>query len=152
MIIALYQPDIPQNTGQLARFCTCLGLELHIIEPAGFSLSDKDFKRGGLDYADAQSLRRHDNWEKFQAFCREQGLRIVLLTTKAEQNYLDFQFFKNDALLFGRESAGVPDVVYEAANARLIIPMQESARSLNIVTACSMVCGEVLRQTRKITD
>jgi tRNA (cytidine/uridine-2'-O-)-methyltransferase len=146
MIIALYQPDIPQNTGQLARFCTCLGLELHIIEPAGFSLADKDFKRGGLDYADADSLHRHESWEKFQAFCREQGLRLVLLTTKAKTNYLDFGFSKNDALLFGRESAGVPDFVHEAAAARLRIPMRGNARSLNIATACAMVTAEALRQ------
>jgi len=146
MIIALFQPDIPQNTGQLARFCTCLGLELHIIEPAGFSLADKDFKRGGLDYADAASLRRHESWEKFQVFCREQNLRIVLLTTKSEQSYLDFRFTKNDALLFGRESAGVPEYVHEAAAARLTIPMQAEARSLSLVTSAAMVCGEAMRQ------
>jgi tRNA (cytidine/uridine-2'-O-)-methyltransferase len=146
MIIALYQPDIPQNTGQLARFCTCLGLELHIIGPAGFSLHSKDFKRGGLDYADAASLRRHDSWETFQDFCQAQNLRLVLLTTKASQNYLDFKFSKNDALLFGRESAGVPDFMHAAAEARLKIPMHGEARSLNIVTACAMVAGEALRQ------
>ncbi len=147
MIIALYQPDIPQNTGMLARFCTCMGLELHIIEPAGFSLSSRDFKRGGLDYADAASLRRHESWEKFQEFCKEQNLRLVLLTTKAEQNYTDFRFSKNDALLFGRESAGVPDYVHESANARLKIHMHGEARSLNLVTAAAMVTGEALRQT-----
>jgi tRNA (cytidine/uridine-2'-O-)-methyltransferase len=148
MIIALYQPDIPQNTGQLARFCTCLGAELHIIEPAGFSLADKDFKRGGLDYADAASLRRHENWEAFQAFCKEQNFRIVLLTTKAGKNYLDFTFSENDALLFGRESAGVPDFVHEVAGARLKIPMQGNARSLSLVTAAAMVCGELIRQLK----
>lgn len=146
MLIALYQPDIPQNTGQLARLCTCLGLELHIIEPAGFSLSDKDFKRGGLDYAEATSLRRHQDWEAFLIFCKEQGLRLVLLTTKAKTSYLDFEFSKNDALLFGRESAGVPDVVHEAAAARLKITMQGDARSLSLVTSAAMVCGEALRQ------
>lgn len=146
MIIALYQPDIPQNTGMLARFCTCLGVELHIIEPVGFSLNDKDFKRGGLDYADAASLRRHQSWEKFQDFCRERELRLVLLTTKATQNYVDFIFSDNDVLLFGRESAGVPEHVHEAVDARLTIPMHADARSLNLVTAVAMVVGEALRQ------
>jgi tRNA (cytidine/uridine-2'-O-)-methyltransferase len=146
MIIVLYQPDIPQNTGTLARFCTALGLELHIIEPAGFSLEDKAFKRAGLDYADARSLHRHTDWQAFQTFCAERHLRLVLFTTKTKRSYLEFQFSKNDALLFGRESSGAPDFVHRAAFERLTVPMQNGARSLNLATAVAMVAGEALRQ------
>lgn len=148
MLLALYQPDIPQNTGTLARLCRCLGLELHIIEPAGFTLEHKDFRRAGLDYADAASVKRHDDWAAFLQFCKENERRIILLSTKAQRSYLEFEFSKQDVLLFGRESAGAPDFVHDAAFERLRIPLVDDMRSLNLATAAAMVAGEALRQTK----
>ncbi|MES2906975.1 MAG: TrmH family RNA methyltransferase, partial [Pseudomonadota bacterium] len=115
MIIALFQPDIPHNAGTLARLARCLGLELHIIKPAGFTLDDKGFRRAGLDYLDEAAVKQHDDWSAFCSFCENEKLRLVLMTTKAAQSYLDFQFSERDVLLFGRESSGAPDFVHEAA-------------------------------------
>jgi tRNA (cytidine/uridine-2'-O-)-methyltransferase len=146
MQIALFEPDIAQNTGTILRLCACLGLEAHIIEPAGFPVSDRAFRRAGMDYLDQVRLVRHASWERFEAWCREAKARLVLLTTKAERSYLDHAYGDADVLLFGRESAGVPPAVHAAADVRLVIPMQPGLRSLNVAMACAMVAGEAVRQ------
>ena len=146
--LALYQPDIPQNTGTILRLCACLGAEAHIIEPAGFAISDRRFRRAGMDYLDRVRLMRHDSWPQFEAWRGQAGLRLVLLSTKASHSYLDEHYDAADILLFGRESAGVPDHVTAAADVRLTIPMAAGLRSLNVAMAAAMVAGEVLRQTR----
>jgi tRNA (cytidine/uridine-2'-O-)-methyltransferase len=146
--LALYQPDIPQNAGALMRLCACLGVAMDIIEPCGFLLSDRNFRRAGLDYRDGVDLTRHAGWESFRASRPAKGEgRIVLLTTKAAQPYTGFAFQPGDTLLTGRESAGVPQMVHEQADARLLIPMRPGMRSLNVAQAAAMVLGEALRQT-----
>jgi tRNA (cytidine/uridine-2'-O-)-methyltransferase len=147
MRLALYQPDIAQNTGTILRLAACFGLEAHIIEPAGFPTSDRAFRRAGMDYLDQVQLVRHVTWAAFEAWQRERTLRLVLFTTRAERSYLDHRFAENDVLLFGRESAGVPEEVHTAADARLLIPMRPGLRSLNVAMACAIVVGEALRQT-----
>ena len=144
MRLALYQPDIPQNAGSLMRLCACLGVAMDIIEPCGFLLSDRNFRRAGLDYRDGVDLTRHESWEAFSA--QKRG-RLVLLTTRAAQPYAGFAFAPGDILMVGRESAGVPDDVHQAADARLLIPMRAGMRSLNVAQAAAMVLGESLRQT-----
>lgn len=146
MNIALFEPDIPQNTGSLMRLAACLGVRMHIIEPCGFLLDDKQLKRVAMDYGVQTDLHRHISWEKFLEN-KEADSRIILLSTKAENVYTDFTFKKNDILLLGRESSGVPDYVVKAASARAKIPMYGNARSLNVALAASMVLGEALRQT-----
>src|SRR3954447_2668415 len=147
MRIALYQPDIPQNTGTILRLCACLNVEAHIIEPAGFPVSDKHFRRAGMDYLDQVSIMRHDSWSTFEQWRRGEGLRLVLFSTKGARPYLDFNYAASDILLFGRESAGVPDEVVTAADARLVIPIAQGLRSLNVAMAAAMALGEALRQT-----
>jgi tRNA (cytidine/uridine-2'-O-)-methyltransferase len=147
MRIALYEPDIPQNTGTILRLAACLGVEAHIIEPAGFPTSDRAFRRAGMDYLDAVSLRRHASFAAFAAWLAETSARLVLFTTRAEMSYLDHAFHRDDVLLFGRESAGVPEAVHAAAGARLAIPMRPRLRSLNVAVAAAMALGEALRQT-----
>jgi tRNA (cytidine/uridine-2'-O-)-methyltransferase len=149
MRIALYQPDIAQNTGTILRLAACLGVEAHIVEPAGFPTSDRAFRRAGMDYLDQVALVRHVSWAAFEAWRRERALRLLLLTTRAERSYLDHRFAGDDVLLFGRESAGVPEEVHAAADARLLIPMRPRLRSLNVAMACAMVVGEALRQTSR---
>lgn len=148
MRIALYEPDIPQNTGTILRTCACLGVEAHIIEPAGFPVTDRAFRRAGLDYLDKVSITRHASFAAFDTWRRDEGLKLVLLTTAATDSYLDHRFAHDQVLLFGRESAGVPDSVHSAADIRLTIPMQTELRSLNIAVSAAMVMGEALRQTR----
>lgn len=145
MRLALYEPDIPQNTGTIMRLCACLGIALDIIEPCGFMLSDKNLKRAGMDYLESLDMTKHANWDAFRTASR--GKRLVLLTTKTDNSFLDFTFDGNDILLAGRESAGVPDDVHSACDARITIPMATGMRSLNVALACSMVMGEALRQT-----
>ena len=147
MRIALFQPDIPQNTGTILRMCACLNVEAHIIEPAGFPISDRNFRRAGMDYLDQVSIVRHDSWSKFQQWRQSDGGRLVLLTTKGLISYLDYRYAPNDVLMLGRESAGVPDDVAAVADARLVIPVKPGLRSLNIAVAAAMVAGEALRQT-----
>src|SRR5947209_14618063 len=147
MRIALYQPDIPQNTGTILRLCACLNVEAHIIEPAGFPVSDRHFRRAGMDYLDQVSIVRHDSWSRFEQWRRGEGLRLVLFSTKGAMPYLDFTYAASDILLFGRESAGVPDEVVTAADARLVIPIAPGLRSLNVAMAAAMALGEALRQT-----
>jgi tRNA (cytidine/uridine-2'-O-)-methyltransferase len=147
MQIALFQPDIPPNTGTILRLCACLDVTAHIIEPAGFPVSDRAFRRAGMDYLDQVSLMRHDSWTKFEQWRAETGDRLLLFTTKGATSYLDFRYEPSDILLFGRETAGVPDTVTAAADARLNIPIKPSLRSLNVAMAAAMAIGEALRQT-----
>jgi len=146
MRIALYQPDIPQNTGTILRLAACLGLEAHLIEPAGFPTSDRAFRRAGMDYLDQVRLVRHASWEAFEGWRRAEALRLVLFTTRAATSYLDHSFTLRDVLMFGRESAGVPDDVHAAAEVRLKVPMRSDMRSLNVAMTCAMAVGEALRQ------
>ncbi|MCZ4092710.1 MULTISPECIES: tRNA (cytidine(34)-2'-O)-methyltransferase [Sinorhizobium] len=145
--IALYQPDIPGNTGTILRLAACLGLAVDIIEPAGFDLSDRNLKRAGMDYIAAVTLTRHVNWERFEAWRATTGRRLVLASTKAAEPYTRFSFRPDDLLLFGRESAGVPDHVHERADGRVVIPMAPGQRSLNIAISAAMIVGEAIRQT-----
>jgi tRNA (cytidine/uridine-2'-O-)-methyltransferase len=147
MQIALFQPDIPQNTGTILRLCACLDVTAHIIEPAGFPVSDRHFRRAGMDYLDQVSITRHDSWSKFEQWRNEAGYRLILFTTKSVRSYLDFSYGADDVMLFGRESAGVPDDVAAVADARLVIPIKSGLRSLNVAVAAAMVLGEALRQT-----
>ena len=148
MRIALYEPDIPQNTGTILRLCACLGIEAHIIEPTGFPVTDRAFRRAGMDYIDSVSITRHGSFAAFEEWRRRDRLQLVLLTTAAERSYLDHAFAADQVILFGRESAGVPAAIHESADVRLRIPMQSGMRSLNIAMAAAMVAGEALRQTR----
>ena len=147
MRIALYEPDIPQNTGTILRLCACLGLEAHIIEPAGFPVTDRAFRRAGMDYLDRVALTRHGSFAAFEDWRRASRLDLVLMTTAAERGYLDHAFSGDQVLLFGRESAGVPAAVQAAADSRLRIPMRPGLRSLNVAMAVALVAGEALRQT-----
>jgi tRNA (cytidine/uridine-2'-O-)-methyltransferase len=145
--IALYQPDIPQNCGTILRLSACLGVSVHIIGPAGFDLSDKALRRAGMDYLDRATVVRHTGWAAFEAWRRQgPGRRLVLATTKADLAYTAFAFADGDILVFGRESADVPDEVHRAADARILIPMRPGLRSLNVATAAAMILGEALRQ------
>jgi tRNA (cytidine/uridine-2'-O-)-methyltransferase len=147
MQIALFQPDIPQNTGTILRLCACLGVAAHIIEPAGFPVSDRHFRRAGMDYLDQVTITRHDSWSKFQQWRNDGAYRLVLFTTKADGSYLDYRYQAADILMFGRESAGVPDEVATSADARVVIPIRPGLRSLNVAMAAAMALGEALRQT-----
>ena len=150
MRLALFQPDIPQNTGTLLRLGACLDLPIDIIEPCGFMFNEKAMKRAGMDYLEMANYRRHDSWHDFLQYRQENPQeygRIVLLTTHASQPYTEFEFQKNDIILMGRESAGVPEAVHQIADARLLIPMNEKARSINVAVSAVMVVGEALRQT-----
>lgn len=145
MNLALFEPDIPQNTGALIRLGACLGVPVDIIEPCGFLWSEPKLKRAGMDYLDQALVVRHQSWAAFQA--ARAGRRLLLLTTKAAEPYTGFEFHADDILLLGRESAGVPQSVHDAADARLVIPMQPGLRSLNVALSAAMVLGEALRQT-----
>ena len=143
--LALYQPDIPQNAGTIVRLAACLGVAVDLIEPAGFLLGDRQFRRAGLDYLARATIRRFPSWQAWLA--ARAGARLVLLTTRGDEPYVRFRFRADDGLLLGRESAGVPDTVHAAADARLRVPMLPGARSLNVAVAAAMVLGEALRQT-----
>ncbi|OLP56732.1 tRNA methyltransferase [Rhizobium rhizosphaerae] len=144
--IALYQPDIAGNTGTILRLAACLGLGVDIIEPAGFDTSDRNLKRAGLDYIATAALTRHVTFARFEEWRLAEGRRLVLASTKAAQPYTAFAFAEGDVLLFGRESAGVPDAVHEGADARILIPMQPGQRSLNVAVSAAMIAGEAMRQ------
>ena len=146
--IALYEPDIPQNTAAIIRTCACFGSKLEIIEPCGFLLSDKRFKRVVMDYMDLNKIDLYRSSQEF--FEKKKNQRIVLMTTKASLSYTKFKFKKNDTILFGRESAGVPESVHQSINNRLKIPMDKSARSLNVASSVAIVLAESLRQTNII--
>jgi tRNA (cytidine/uridine-2'-O-)-methyltransferase len=148
MRLALYEPDIPQNAGSLIRLGACLGVPVDIIEPCGFLLTDRSFRRAGMDYLAQAEVTRHDSWIAFLAGFRAiKTGRLVLLTTRADQTYTGFAFAPGDTLLTGRESAGVPEAVHQAVDARLVIPLIPGRRSLNVAQAAAMVLGEALRQT-----
>lgn len=147
MRLALFEPDIPQNAGTILRLAACLGVAVDIIEPCGFRLDDRSLRRAGLDYLDHATLIRHSSWQRYQEVSRG---RLILLTTRAELPYTRFAFAPDDSLLLGRESAGVPDAVHQAADASLVIPMQGSMRSINVALAAAMVLGEALRQTEQL--
>ncbi len=150
MRLALFHPDIPQNTGTLLRLGACLDLPLDIIEPCGFLFNEKAMRRAGMDYLDIVQYRRHNSWADFLEYRRqhpEEYGRLVLLTTHASKPYTAFEFRPNDIILMGRESAGVPEQVHELADARLLIPMNKNARSINVAVSAVMVIGEALRQT-----
>jgi tRNA (cytidine/uridine-2'-O-)-methyltransferase len=151
MELALFQPDIAPNTGTILRLCACLDVRAHIIEPAGFPVSDRAFRRAGMDYLDQVTWVRHDSWTRFEEWRRGEAFRLLLFTTKAAVSYLDFRYTASDILLFGRETVGVTDEVVAAADARLKIPMKPALRSLNVAMAAAMVTGEALRQTRQET-
>jgi len=146
--IALYEPDIPQNTAAIARTCSCLGAFLEIIEPCGFLFNDKRFKRVVMDYLDEDMIKTYNSAEEF--FDKKKSERIILMTTKAKKKYTDFKFKKNDTLLFGRESAGVPKTIHEKIKDKIRIPMIEKKRSLNLATSVAIVLSENLRQTNYI--
>ena len=146
--IALYEPDIPQNTAAIIRTCACLGAKLEIIEPCGFLLSDKRFKRVVMDYMDLEQIEFYQSSEKF--FEKKQNQRIVLMTTKGSISYTKFKFKSDDTILFGRESAGVPEKVHKIIEDKLKIPMNDKVRSLNIASSVAIVLAESLRQTKLI--
>ena len=143
--LVLYQPDIPQNAGALLRLAACLGVAVDIVEPCGFVFDDRRLRRAGMDYLGAVELVRHAGWESYGAI--RHGSRLVLLTTRAATSYADFAFRADDRLLLGRESAGVPEEIHAAADARLKVPMRPGMRSLNVALAAAIVLGEALRQT-----
>ena len=146
MRLALFEPDIPQNTGTLMRLCACMNVPMDIIEPCGFILSDKNLQRAGMDYINHLDMTKHLNWEAFKAM--QAGKRLVLMSTKASEPFIDFEFRTEDVLIAGRESAGVPEHVHQQCDARVFIPMQSGMRSLNVALASAIVLGEALRQTK----
>lgn len=147
--IALFQPDIPGNTGSILRLGACLGIAVDVIGPAGFDLSDRALKRAGMDYLEMATLARHDDWAAFEARRGAEGRRLLLFSTRATLPYTRFAYRPGDILLFGRESAGAPEHVHDAADERLLIPMPGGGRSLNLALAAAMAAGEALRQTNK---
>jgi tRNA (cytidine/uridine-2'-O-)-methyltransferase len=151
MRLALYQPDIAQNTGTMLRLAACLGAGVDVIAPAGFDMSDRALRRAGLDYLSHVEIARHASFAEFEAARQGSGSRLVLLTTSGEVSYTSFAFRASDTLLLGRESAGVPGAVHTVADARLRIPMRPGLRSLNVAVAAAMALGEALRQTGEFT-
>ncbi len=145
--LALYQPDIPQNTGTMIRLCACLGIGVDIIEPCGFDASDRNFRRAGMDYLERAAVTRHDGFHTFEAARRTSGRRLVAIETSGAVALHDFAFRRGDILLMGRETAGMPDAVIAAADACLVIPQVIGARSLNVATAAAIALSEALRQT-----
>ncbi len=144
--IALYQPDIAGNTGTILRMAACLGLAVDIIEPAGFDVSDRNLRRAGMDYLEMAALTRHVDFDSFEDWRQSERRRLLLFSTKAARAYTEFAYADGDVLLFGRESAGVPDHVQDRADARLLIPMRGGGRSLNVALAAAMAAGEAMRQ------
>lgn len=147
LVLALYQPDIPQNAGTMLRACACLGVGAAIVEPAGFPVSDRHFRRAGMDYLDHVDIHRHVSFAAFEEWRRGEGRRLVLLTTQGATPYTGFAFQPDDVLMVGRESAGAPEEVHRAADARIVVPIRPELRSLNVAVAASMALGEAIRQT-----
>ena len=146
MRIALFEPDIPQNTGNIFRLGACLGLEVDIIEPTGYVFDDKRFKRSSMDYINHIKYKRHLDWNSFYNWSKKNNFRLILLTTKSNQKYTNYTFQQNDVLLFGRESAGVPKHVHEIVDKQLTIPMKKNLRSINVSSSVALVIGEACRQ------
>ncbi len=145
--LALFQPDIPQNTGTMLRFAACLGLAVDIVEPAGFDVSDRHFRRSGLDYLDRVEILRHRSFPAFEAWRAGEGRRLVLATTAGDLPYTAAAYRPGDILMVGRESAGAPPEVHAAADLRVVIPLKPGLRSLNVAMAAAMIAGEMIRQT-----
>ena len=150
MRIALFEPDIPQNAGNIFRLGACLGIPIDIIEPAGFVIDDKRLRRASMDYYDYLDLTKHISWENFYNWSKINSYRLILLTTKSQKSYYDYIFQNNDILLFGRESSGVPDKVHSTVNERLTIPMIKGPRSINLSSSVAMVASEVIRQLKLV--
>tara|TARA_B100000674_G_scaffold108610_1_gene79966 strand:- start:377 stop:829 length:453 start_codon:yes stop_codon:yes gene_type:complete len=150
MRIALFEPDIPQNAGNIFRLGACLGIPIDIIEPTGFVINDKRLKRASMDYYDYLDLKKHISWEKFYNWTKQHSYRLILLTTKSERSYFKYTFKKNDILIFGRESAGVPEEVHNLVNERLTIPMIKGPRSINLSSSVAMVVSEAIRQLKLV--
>jgi tRNA (cytidine/uridine-2'-O-)-methyltransferase len=145
--LALFQPDIPQNTGTILRLSACLGVAVHVIGPTGFAFTDRSLRRAGLDYLDHVAIVRHTGWTAFESWRHEAGGRLLLMTTRAATPYTGFAFGPDDVILLGRESAGVPEEVHAAADHRLLVPMVAGLRSINVAMTAAMTLGEALRQT-----
>ena len=150
MRIALFEPDIPQNAGNIFRLGACLGIPIDVIEPTGFVIDDKRLKRASMDYYDYLDLTKHISWEKFYNWSIKNKYRLILLTTKSNKSCYNYVFRPNDIILFGRESAGVPEKIHQLVDHRLTIPMKEGVRSMNLSSSVALVIGEGLRQTNKI--
>ena len=150
MRIALFEPDIPQNAGNIFRLGACLGIPIDIIEPAGFVIDDKRLRRASMDYYDYLDLTKHISWENFYDWSKINSYRLILLTTKSKKSYYNYIFQNNDILLFGRESSGVPDKVHSTVNERLTIPMIKGPRSINLSSSVAMVTSEVIRQLKLV--
>lgn len=150
--LALYQPDIPQNAGTILRMAACLGVAVEVIGPAGFDMTDRALRRAGLDYLSHVEIIRHADWTAFDAARRAERRRLVLSSARGAEPHVSFAFTQSDTLLFGRESAGVPDAVHETADARVRIPMRPGLRSLNVAVSAAIVLGEALRQTGTFPD
>jgi len=145
--VALYQPDIPQNTGSIMRLTACFGVSLHIIEPAGFVIDDKILNRVAMDYINHLDIIKHPSWTEFFRWSKLNSYRIILATTKTDQSYLDINYEVNDILLFGRESSGVPEDIHDQSDTRVKIKMKDGMRSFNVSSSCAIILGEALRQT-----
>ncbi|PPR47668.1 MAG: tRNA (cytidine(34)-2'-O)-methyltransferase [Alphaproteobacteria bacterium MarineAlpha5_Bin9] len=148
MRIALYEPDIPQNTGNIFRLGACFGIPVDIIEPTGYIFNNKKFKRSAMDYIKEVKYKRHDDWNSFFDWTKINKFRLILLTTKAKKNYYNYNFKKNDILIFGRESAGVPSKIHELVDIRLKIPMKKNLRSLNVSSAAAIAVSEACKQLK----
>ena len=148
--IALYEPDIPQNTAAIIRTCSCLGAMIEIIEPCGFMFNDKRFKRVAMDYLDEKMIKFYPNDKEFFKFKKKENERIILMTTKASVSYSSFNFKINDTILFGRESAGVPEKIHKLVDNRIKIPLKSGKRSLNIASSVAIVLAESMRQNKII--
>lgn len=146
MRLALYHPEIPQNTGTLMRLCACMGISLDIIHPCGFVFDDRRLRRAGMDYRDVAAVKHHTSWQDFVSWINRQNYRLILLDAKSDTSYTNFSFEANDILMMGQESSGVPQDVFQAIPHRLRIPMIPNCRSLNVALAAAMVVGEGLRQ------
>ena len=148
MRIALYQPDIPQNSGNILRLGACLGVSIDIIEPTGYVFDDKRFKRSSMDYINHIDYKRHIDWKAFFNWSKKNNFRLILLTTKVDKKYYDYNFKNNDILIFGRESAGVSKIVHSNVDEQITIPMKKGMRSINVSSAVALVVGEACRQLR----
>jgi len=148
MRIALYQPDIPQNSGNIFRLGACFGISIDIIEPTGYIFDDKRFRRSSMDYINHIDYKRHIDWEAFFNWSKKNNFRLILLTTKVDKKYYDYNFKNNDILIFGRESAGVSEIVHSNVDEQITIPMKKGMRSINVSSAVALVAGEACRQLR----
>ena len=148
MRLALFEPDIPQNTGNILRLGACLGINVDIIEPTGYIFDDKKLKRSSMDYINHIKYKRHLDWNEFYTWSKKNDYRLILLTTKSSKKYYTYKYKENDILLFGRESAGVPDFIHKIVDEQLTIPMKKGMRSINVSSAVAIVASEACRQIK----